>query len=562
MCKSKEESCNDYKVKEKSGIETIYDGKLLFRCELNNYYVLGLINQDLSSLLVTLMAEDQSTGRKERIKIDLYDHEHIRIFANQLSDQFCQDKIAIETELINLTNALEIYRENQNLAINLGNPLKRNFQPVPPNKEAQILKFLKSPDLISKLDNLIEKAGVVGEENTRKLLFIIASTYKTNFNLHCLIQGMSGSGKSHLINTIGQCMPPEDVISVTRITSKSLYHFTHDELINKLMLIQDFDGLNDEAQYAFRELQSSGSVSSSITYKDKTGNLSSTIKIVKSHFASLMVTTKSEIYFDNLSRCLVAGINESEDQTKRIIDYQNKKMTSNEAETNENTSKEFLQSCIRCLKNVEVINPYADKVNLPFEVKMSRRLNNHFHQFIKQITLLHQYQRKRDNMNRIITEPIDIRLACEILFDSIMIKVDDMDSSLRQFFEKLKNHIKKVNQDDQKNYEFSRREIRLALNLCKTACVNNLNKLLQLEYIEKTSGYANRGFKYMIIYYDNLAKLRSDIKQRLNEQLDFEKGLIIKGKNTPNGHQDSSGTRRKPLATINSKNTHSKGGEK
>jgi DNA primase len=309
-------------------------------------------------------------------------------------------------------------------------------------------------------------------------------------------------------------------------------------------------------------LQSSGCVSSSTTYKDKTGNILSTIKTVNSHFASLIVTTKSEIYYDNMSRCVVVGINESKSQTENIIEYQNSKMTDSVSEISENNSKEFLQNCIRCIKNSEVVNPYADKVIIPFEAKMPRRLNNHFHLFIKQITLLHQYQRKRDRMNRLVTEPIDVRIACDILFDSIMMKVDDMDASLRQFFEKLKEYIKRIATDNCNAYEFSQREIRLALNLCKTSCKDNLNELLVLEYIEKTGGYSNRGFKYKIIYWDDIVKLKTEIKQKLYEQLDLMEGLVAAGEHLQNGHQDSRGTKEKPLVAANFQNTYKRGGKK
>ena len=508
------------------------------------------------------MIEDRVTGRKERIKIDLYEKDQVSAISKNLAEIFCQDIHQIEAELSQLTNEIEHYRENQIIQIKYDNLTKRNFQPVPPNKEEQIIKFLKSPDLIKKIDNLIEQAGVTGEENTRKLLFVIASSYKTNYNLHCLIQGISGSGKSHLVNTIGQCMPPEDVLSITRITGKSLYYYTHGELINKLLLIQDFDGLNDEAQYAFRELQSSGVVSSSITYKDKSGNILSTIRTVNSHFASLIVTTKSEIYYDNMSRCIVAGINESKDQTQKIIEYQNKKIMGHVMETNENNSKEFLQNCIRCLKNADVINPYADKVNLPNETHMSRRLNYHFQQFIMQVTLLYQHQRKRDHLNRLITEPVDIKIACDILFESIMMKVDDMNISLRQFFEKLKEYISRISTLNHLNYEFSQREIRLALNLCKTTCKENFSELVQLEYIGKTGGSSNRGYKYRIIYWDDHLKIKTNIMQLLTGQIKSIQKLADSGGRIVSAHQNSRGTRGRPLVVANSEHPEYKGGKK
>lgn len=501
-------------------IETIYNGKLLLRNDLNNYYILGSLTQDLSTLRITLIIEENATGRKERTKIDLYEREGVRNLAGQLADIFYQNSEQVETELLQLTDELEKYREQQLEQIKNEYKLKRTYLQISPEKERQTIEFLKSPDLISKINRQIEQAGVVGEETTRILLFIIASTYKMNYPLHSLIQGTSGSGKSHLINTIGQCFPPEDVMSMTRVTSKSFYHYTREELVDKLMLIQDFDGLDEEAQYAFRELQSAGTISSSTTYKDQTGNLKSTIKVVKSHFASLLATTKAEIYYDSMSRSIVIGVDESEEQTKKIIEYQNKLLSGIIEESEERKAKAFLQNCIRCIKSYEVVNPYADKVKLPVEAKMLRRLNNHYQSFIKQITLLHQYQRRKDEKNRLVSEPEDLKLACEILFDAIMLKVDDLSSSLRQFFDKMKEYIKQNGSGKFSEYQFTQREIRLALNLSKGTCFRHMEDLEQLEYVQKSGGYANKGYKYKIVYWDDMEKIRTKIKDELNRQLE------------------------------------------
>jgi len=510
-------SPNEYQSEK---IESIYNGKLCFRSQCNNYYILGALPQDLSTLRITLIIEEKTTGRKERTKIDLYERESITILSEQIADLFYQNTERIATELLQLTDELEKYREEQLEQVKKEFRTKRTYLHISPEKELQILTFLNKPDLIQNIDKLIEEAGVVGEENTRKLMFIIASTYKMQYPLHALIQGTSGSGKSHLINTIGQCIPQEDVLSMTRVTSKSFYHYSQEELVDKLMLIQDFDGLDEEAQYAFRELQSSGTISSSTTYKDRTGNISSAVKVVKSHFASLLATTRAELYFDNMSRSIIIGVDESEEQTRKIIDYQNKLLSGIREESEERKAKVFLQNCIRCLKPYEVINPYADKVKLPLEAKMLRRLNNHYQSFIKQITILHQYQRKRDSKNRLIAEPEDLKIACEILFDAIMLKVDDLDSSLRQFFDKMKIHIRKIANSKASDYQFTQREIRLVLNTSKGTCFRNMESLELLEYIQKTGGYANKGFKYKIVYWDDMEKIREKIKEELHTQLE------------------------------------------
>ncbi len=504
-------------------LEVVHENKLLFKTEFNHYYVLGSLTQDLSAMRITLLIEDLYYGKKERVKIDLYERDFLRSYTVQLAEQFHQKPEAVEAEFLLLTDLLEQYREKQYEQSKAVFKSSKQYAPVSPENQITCKEFLMQPNLMDAFDKLIEKAGLVGEERTRKLIFVIASTYKMSDPLHALVQGSSGSGKSHIINVIGQCLPPEDVMSMTRVTSKSFYHYNKDELVDKLMLIQDFDGLDEEAQYAFRELQSAGNISSSTTYKDRAGNIISTVKVVRSHFASLLATTKAEIYYDNMGRSIVIGVDESDAQTMRIIEHQNKRLAGLVDKREEQKTKEFLQNCVRCIRPLEVINHYADKIFLPLEAKMLRRLNSHYQAFVKQITLLHQYQRKKDEQGRLLTEPEDLKMACDILFDAIMLKVDDLDSSLRQFFDRTKLFAKELAKKDGKPEQdivFTQRDLRLALNASKSQCFRYMEDLELLEYVQKTGGYANRGFKYKIIYWDNMETIREKIKSGLNEQLE------------------------------------------
>ena len=198
-----------------------------------------------------------------------------------------------------------------------------------------------------------------------------------------------------------------------------------DELINKLILVQDFDGLDEEARFAFREMQSSGFLCSSTTEKDHYGNLKAKVKKVNSHFASLVATTKAEVYYDNMSRSVILGIDESPNQTDNIILYQNQKQNGLVEECKEEQAKQLLRNCIRVLKSSEVINPFAEKISIPVEAQMKRRLNQQFQNYVAQITILNQYKRKRDNEGRLITTIDDMKSAVETFFPALWLKIDE-----------------------------------------------------------------------------------------------------------------------------------------
>mgnify|MGYP001170902118 CR=1 FL=1 len=384
------------------------------------------------------------------------------------------------------------------------------------NKD-KCLNFLKKPNLIKNINQLIGKSGVVGEENNRIFLYVIASSYKMKDTLHALIQGSSGSGKTHLLATIMDFMPPEDTISLTRVTESSFYNYGTYDLQNKLIAMEDFDGLEEKAELAFRELQSKGMISSSTSGKnEETGEIASFIKEVYGPIASLSATTRGEIYEDNMSRCFIVAVDEGLSQTRRIISYQNRRAAGEINESEQDKIRGFLRNCIRLLEPNKVINPYATKIELPQAAHKIRRLNDLFQSFIKQTTLLNQHQRSKDSQGRLITSKKDVEVAIEIMFESIVLKVDELDGSLRDFYEKLKEYIETKGRD----YAFSQREIRGELQISKTQLQRHINTLLELEYVQRRGQGHFGAVTFKIDCWDNNIALRNKIKEDLDKQLE------------------------------------------
>ena len=385
----------------------------------------------------------------------------------------------------------------------------KSAQSARENKWQSATDFLQQKDLLKSLNQLIEKAGIIGEENSRLLLFLITISYLNKSPLHGIVQGSSGSGKTHIISRIADLMPQEDVLRFTRITESSLYNWGEFDLFQKIIIIEDLDGLKEDALYALREFISNQVLRSSVTIKDKKGNNKSSHKIVKGQFSSLSATTKGETYEDNMNRSFIIAINESEEQTEKIIDYQNQRVAGHINRDEEQKAINFIQKIVRNLKHYEVINPFATQIQLPNNVKNKRRLNEMFQSIIKQITILHQYQRETQN-NFLVTEIEDIENAVEILFESILLKIDELDGSLRQFFEKLKKSFA--------DNHFNRFEAMEVTGFKKSQLQVYLNDLVRLEYL-KQIGFANKGFKYKISYNDNIMRVRKDLKEEFAKQL-------------------------------------------
>ena len=379
----------------------------------------------------------------------------------------------------------------------------------PVNPDA--LDFLKKGNVLKNLNEKIGRCGIVGEENTRGLLFLLVLSYKNQKPLHGIVQGSSGSGKTHLISRIADMMPPEDVLRFTRITEGSLYNWGEYDLFKKVIVIEDLDGLEEKALYALREFISNQILRSSVTVKDKKGNNKSRKKEVKGQFSSLSATTRGETYEDNMNRSFLLAVDESGQQTSKIINYQNRRAAGEVDEEKEQENIRFIREAVRLLKPYTVINPFAPHLQLPEKVQQIRRLNEMYQAVIKQVALVNQYQRRVSADNKLIAQIEDVEQATEILFESIILKVDELDGALRAFYEKLKKTFK--------DKEFSRFEAMATTGFRKTQLQFYLNELLRLEYL-KQKGFANKGYKYQVNHNDNQQAVRQEIKSHFEKQIE------------------------------------------
>ena len=322
---------------------------------------------------------------------------------------------------------------------------------------------------------------------------------------------------------------------------------------DRVIVIEDLDGLQEKALYGLREFISNQVLRSSVTVKDKKGNNKSRKREVKGRFSSLSATTRGESYEDNMNRSFLVATDESVAQTSKIIDYQNRRAAGLVSEAREQKNIARIRELVRMLKPMEVINPYAPFIKLPENVHQIRRLNEMYQAVIKQVTLVNQYQRrqlaaaggkpggskpgapagsklgapagsKESTEGKLITEIEDIEIATEILTRSMVLKVDELDGALRGFFEQLKKSFNKK--------PFTRFEAMAVSGYRRSQLQYYLNELLRLEYL-KQKGYANRGYSYSLNHSDNISSIRDQIQEHFKAQL----RSLKKGKSVANGSQ-------------------------
>ena len=489
---------------------------------------LGVLDtKNLSELKMTFVVHNTANDSiPYRQNINLYHQDQLDKALRKIVEKTGLRLFSLERGFNEMTN----YLENKRLEVLEDKTpqtpkLRYPLRVLSYKEEQEALKLLKSRDLIDSLSEYLQQTGIVGEQSNAVFLFLILLSHQMPKTLHGMVQGTSGSGKSHLIKKVADCMYDQNKIKrFTRVTDKSFYNYGEHDLVNTGIILEDYDGLTMEAELAWRELQSNNKLISSVSQKnEQTGDIATGEKYVFGPIASLVATTQFNIYEDNESRVFVIAIDESGEQTERVLEYMSKKASKEITKEKEKRYQYKLQNMTHLLKPYAVKNPYH--LELPQRVKHRRRLTQMLHDFIEQVTILHQYQRQREHSSNnkeeaskevLIAELEDLEIAVTLMFDSIIIKADELDGILRQFYENLKAYV----QEKGKDYAFSQREIRQAFSISKTQCFRYFSQLQQLEYIHRSPNNNGNAFCFKISYWDNIIKLRADTKAFLLNQIE------------------------------------------
>ena len=119
-----------------------------------------------------------------------------------------------------------------------------------PQEIKEATSYLEADNLLDKTMLTLQRVGIVGEEKNALLLFLVMLSRKLQHPLSAICLAKSGTGKSHLMQTVAKCIADEDKIQQTQMTESSLYYYEAG-LKNKLLLIEDLTGVNEGGHVHF-----------------------------------------------------------------------------------------------------------------------------------------------------------------------------------------------------------------------------------------------------------------------------------------------------------------------
>lgn len=520
------ESSNEKKVERpdtrSSKLDTTNQEYITWRKNNLLISILGGVGlHPLDKLKVTLKiqrTDSRSPLHSIRHSLDLYHDDQSEKLIRKAAERLETGSREMQLAIAELTGELENYRLEQ---VELQKPKKVAKRLLTKERESKAIKFLQSENLLQQTNELIGKSGMVGEENNRLLMYLVFTSRLREQPLHIISLGASGTGKTYLQEKIAELIPEEHKLEITTLSENALYYFERTELKNKLVLIEDLDGANDDKiLYAIRELMSKKRISKTIPIKDAKGNMKTITLQVEGPICLAGTTTREKLYEDNANRSLLVYLDNSKQHKESIMNYQRGLSAGTINKSQEEEIREFFKDVQSVLQPIKVRNPYATQLIIPDTVFKPLRTNAHYLNFIEVITFYCQWQRpkKKDpdtGEEYIETTLEDIAAANQLLKDVLLAKSDELTKACRDFLEVLKAYLTK-----EKKTSFYRSSVREWMRINPHNLRYYIGQLQQFGYIKIVGGNQyKQGYEYELTNKEEYTKLNNSIANALDKAL-------------------------------------------
>jgi hypothetical protein len=181
-------------------------------------------------------------------------------------------------------------------------------------KEA--MKLLKSAHFFFELLQALRRAGLVGEKLSALVVYIVGTSRLLERPLCLFIKGPSGIGKNFLGDTVLGFLPPSHVLQLTSSSIRSWNYLG--KLEHKAVYVKE---RNEAAGpvHPTRLLISEKELIHIVTEK-RGGRFVSRRRVTKGPIASISTTTKDRVEVDDETRHISIWLDDSADQTVRVME--------------------------------------------------------------------------------------------------------------------------------------------------------------------------------------------------------------------------------------------------
>jgi DNA primase len=376
----------------------------------------------------------------------------------------------------------------------------------------EALAFLRDETLIERIMADVERVGLVGEPSNALVAYLACISRKLKSPLAVLIQSTSAAGKSLLMDTVLALVPQEDRVHYSAMTGQSLFYLGETDLKHRILAIAEEEGVR-QAAYALKVLQSQGVLTIASTGKDPaTGMLVTQQYRVEGPVMLFLTTTAIDVDEELVNRCLVLTINESREQTRRILARQRsgRTLAGLVATSDAESIRQLHQNAQRLLRPLAVVNPYAEDLTFLDDRTRMRRDHAKYLTLIEAITLLRQHQREIKTLRQpgAVIEYIevtleDIALANRLAHEVLGRSLDELPPQTRRVLGLIEAFVTERMQHSailRSDVRFTRCELRNRCGMSDAAIRVHLERLVAMEYVRLVAGKNGQRFEYELLF--------------------------------------------------------------
>jgi len=476
------------------------------RCQDRNYRIMGL-DRGPRKLRATVRIE--AGGKLHADTLDLWSARARRSLAADLSRVFDMLPEKAESDVSRILETCERMPDIKESGE------KAPQAPVMSDSEiAQAETFGKSADLIENILADFEICGLIGEESNKLLGYLAMTSRKQEEPLSLLILSGSGAGKTALQDAIIGFCPEEDLVRLTSLSGKALFYKEKDSLKHRVLSLEEGDGA-EEAAYAIRSLISSGVLIVESTVKDlNTGRLTTMENRVEGPTSVFFTTTNPDTDPETASRFFVTGIDETRDQTRKILAFQ-RQMHLRNGQAQKLKAQAVCKkhwNFQRLLRPLDVKNPFAEQLTYNDDRLQGRRDQPKYLNLIRAVAFLRQMQKEvkyevqdKNRLPYIDADLADIRIANKLASEILGRSLDELSRPGRALLMLLDDMVEHRTEGSasacpRTEHSFTRRNIREFTGWSDTRVYRYLKELVFLEYILLLSGQNGIRHHYRLAY--------------------------------------------------------------
>jgi hypothetical protein len=451
-------------------------------------------------VMVKIARRPQMTSQDVyRNNVDLYNENNLQHFIKQASIKLKVDTTTVADFVYDLMERLETYRKD-----------KRTYSEEIPivtsttKEQKEVDKLLKSDTLLEEIQELLTSSGIACPTIGLQL-FLIALSSKQMSVMHGILQG-NNELSSEIIKSFSEVLPIEINRFKTSISDNVLYYAPSENYWkNKVLLLPTIDTLGKK-NTAITELILQGQVNRLVTENTEQGSYKASNKSVNGNLSFISATSKGFhelMQSDTVMQIPICNTNAIKES---IVTNQIKRFAGLLDENKTQQSKNILQGLFRVIKNIKIINPYLEQIDVSTFFSNDSKLITQYLKMVNVVTLLHQKQLElqiKNTVHQMEVEPRFMLMALE-LFKMIWFKQEkELSFNVACTLVKIKRALQKQSPDSFQETEFILKEMRAKLKVSPSSFARHISTLYDYNKLERTSGNNKEGFSYKVITWED-----------------------------------------------------------